>query len=388
MVRALCAVYVGRLLGLYMVLPVLSPHTERLHGSTPMLVGLSLGIYGATQALFQIPFGAISDSIGRRPAITIGLVLFAGGSLLAAFAADARFLVVARALQGSGAISSVVLALISDLTREEVRTRAMAQVGIWIGVTFAIAFIAGPPLAALFGVPFLFLLTAVGALFSLVLLLVAVDDSSPSQAEERLHTADLFTILRQPPLLLVDIGVFLLHVTVTVLFVVLPFDLARVMGEKRIWVVLVPAILIGIAVMAASGRLADRGRWKERLFFLGATLLALCCLFFGLVERNRFALLVGLILFVVAIAILEPILASLLSLFTGGRHRGTATGVYSMAQYSGAFIGGILGGAFLHHGQKVLFLTLFVLALLWGVGLTRIGRLRPRRLPSDPLPKG
>jgi MFS family permease len=376
-IRALCAVYVGRLLGLYMVLPVLSPHASRLNGATPLLIGMSLGIYGATQAILQIPFGYLSDRIGRRRAISIGLVLFGIGSFVAAVSQDVRLLVLGRALQGAGAISSVLLALVADLTRTEVRTQAMAQVGIWIGAAFAIAFIVGPPLANLFGVPFLFFMTGIAAVLSLVYLYAVVPDPPSVLPEERLRAADLPTVLRRRPVLLVNVGVFLLHTVVTVLFVLLPFEILKIVGPRNTWVVLVPAISIGVAAMALVGRLGDRQRLITRLYFLGAALLSLCCLLFALIERTTLATLAGLFFFVIAIGILEPILASLLSRFAEGPHRGTATGVYSMFQYGGAFFGGILGGAFLHRGHAVLFLGLFVLTLGWGAGLSRVGHLRP-----------
>jgi MFS family permease len=376
-VQTLCAIYVSRLLGLYMVLPVLSPYAHGLAGSTSLLTGLSLGAYGATQAALQIPFGYLSDRIGRRRAIHIGLVLFAVGSFAAAFARDAWLLVLARALQGSGAISSVVLALVADHTREQVRTRAMAQVGIWIGASFAIAIIVGPTVAGLLGVPALFLLMALGALGGMLGIAFAVPDPPAISPEERLHAQDLLSIVRQRPLLLIDMGILLLHVVLTVLFVVLPFDLQRIVGPRNTWIVLVPAISIGVAVMAAIGRWADRYQMTEKLFFLGAALLGVSCLVLALAARTATATIVGLYIFVVALAILEPVLSSLLSRFAVGPHRGTATGVYSMAQYGGAFIGGLLGGAFLRRGQDVLFVGLFGLVLVWGILLTQVGHLRP-----------
>lgn len=375
--RALCAIYASRLVGLYMVLPVLSPYAARLSGATSLLIGLSLGAYGATQAVLQIPFGYLSDRIGRRRAINLGLVLFAVGSLVAAAARTAWLLVLGRALQGSGAVSSVLIALIADLTRAEVRTQAMARVGIWIGATFALSVVVGPTVAGLFGVPVLFIITAVGAVVSIVYMDIAIPNPPPLHPEERLHAADLLTVLRQPPLLLIDAGIFLLHIIVTVLFVVMPFDLERIVGVGRTWMVLVPAVVVGLAIMRWMGRWSDRHHKTELVFFLGAGLLGLSCLVFALIERVAAATLIGLFVFVVAISTLEPVITSLLSRFAHGPHRGTATGVFSMAQFAGAFFGGILGGAFLHRGQSTMFLGLFVLTLFWGVGLTRVGHLHP-----------
>ncbi|MBD3162766.1 MAG: MFS transporter [Candidatus Eisenbacteria bacterium] len=387
-VQVLGAVHVARLVGLYMVLPVLSPHAGSLAGATSLLIGLSLGIYGATQALFQIPFGALSDRIGRRPAIAVGLGLFAIGSFLSAVTTDARLLVAARALQGSGAVSSVVIAMVADVTREEVRTQAMARLGIWIGGAFAFALLIGPPLASLIGVPAIFAITGGGALVSLGLLLFVLEEAPAAPGRDRLRAAAMKTVLRQRPLLLIDVGVFLLHTVLTVLFVVLPFELERIVGPDNTWKVLVPVLTIGVGVLFWSGRTADRRGWTERFFFIGAALLCVCCLVFALIGRRSGAVVGGIVLFVVAIALLEPTLTSLVSRFARGPHRGTAFGVYSMAQFSGAFFGGVLGGAFLKTERYVLFLGLFVATFLWALALTRIGRLRPRSSEDRSIPRG
>jgi MFS family permease len=185
---------------------------------------------------------------------------------------------------------------------------------------------------------------------------------------------------------LIDVGIMLLHIVLTVLFVVLPFDLQRIVGAKNTWVVLVPAISVGVGVMYAIGKYADRYRLTERLFFVGAALLGLSCLILAFTSKTAVATLVGLFVFVLALATLEPVLSSLLSRFAVGPHRGTATGVYSMAQYGGAFLGGLLGGAFLTQGQDVMFGGLFALVLVWGALLTRVGRLHPSRPAPRPAP--
>ncbi len=375
--HALSAIHASRVLGLYMVLPVLSPHAQRLHGATSLLIGLSLGAYGMTQAIFQIPFGALSDRIGRRRTINLGLLLFAAGSFLAAAARDARLLVLARGLQGSGAITSAVVALIADLTRAEVRTQAMAQVGMWIGVSIAVAIVVGPTIAGLFGVPVLFVLTGIGAVGSILYVALAVPDPPPLRDEERLRAVDLPSVLKQRHLLLIDFGILLLHTVVTVLFVVMPFALERILGSGRTWVILVPAVALGIGIMAFVSRWSDRHHRTEAAFFLGVALLAVSCLVFAFVEKTPAATLGGLLLFVVAIAVLEPVLVSLLSRFAPGPHRGTATGVFSMAQFGGTFVGGLFGGAVLHRGQDLLFLLLFLATVVWGIFLARAGKLRP-----------
>jgi len=382
-IRALGLIYVSRQLGLYMVLPVLSPYVSRLPGATPLLIGLSLGIYGAGQAFLQVPFGYLSDRIGRRRAINIGLILFAIGSLICASSRNAWGLVLGRALQGTGAFSSVILALIADVTREEVRAQAMGRMGAWIGLTIGLSVVIGPAIAGLFGVPLLFMITAIGAGLSIAYLNVAVPNPKPVSHEERLRPADLLDLVRHPALLMVDIGIFLLHMTVTVLFVVLPFAFERILGTGRAWQALVPAIALGLATMYFVSRYADRHGKAGLFFYIGAALLAISCLAFTFMGKEPIATLVGLLLFAVAIATLEPILATLLSRYSSGPGRGTASGVYSMAQFVGAFAGGVLGGAFLRR-EGTMFFILFVVTTIWIVVLLRIAPVRRSGRPAPP----
>lgn len=386
MIRILCLVYAGRLLGLYMILPVLSPYASRLAGATSLLTGLALGAYGATQAAFQVPLGYLSDRFGRKRVIYMGLLLFAAGSVLGALARDAWTLVIARALQGSGAISSVVVALIADLTRDGVRSQAMARIGIWIGATFAISIAVGPFVAGLVGVAPLFLLTAAGAMASIAVIAVAVPEPAVHRHGDAFDAAGLMRVLRSPALVVIDAGIFLLHLVVTVLFVVLPFHLERLTGSGRTWIILAPAIAVGLLLMHWIGIWSDRRNGALPLFLSGAASLSASTFALSLAGRSSVALIGGLFLGVAAIAILEPLLAAVLSRVAQAQHRGTATGVYSMAQFSGAFAGGLVGGACLHRGQGAMFIALGLLGVIWGVGLSRVGELRSLgRAPVPPL---
>jgi MFS family permease len=377
--RALGLIYVSRQLGLYMVLPVLSPYVSRLHGATPLLIGLSLGVYGGGQAILQVPFGYLSDRIGRKRVINLGLILFLGGSLLGALARTAWLLVLARAIQGSAAFSSVILALIGDVTRENVRAQAMGHMGAWIGITIGISFVIGPTLGGFFGVPLLFLITAGGTLVALSLLNLAVPNPARQAEREWLRVRDVWNVIGQRPLLMVDIGIFLLHTAVTVLFVVLPFEFEKFLGSGRAWEVLVPAIAVGLATMFFVGRYADRHGRTGFFFYIGAGLLGLSCLAFTFMRIEPRVTFVGLFLFTVAIATLEPILATLLSRFSEGPAGGTASGVYSMAQFVGAFIGGLLGGLFLHRLGTMFFILFFAIAIWFSVLL----RMAPVRASGE-----
>lgn len=374
-IRALGLIFVSRQLGLYMVLPVLSLYAAKLPGATSLLIGLSLGVYGAGQAIFQVPFGYLSDRIGRKRAINFGLILFAAGSVMGALAHNAWALVIARTLQGSAAFSSVVLALIADVTRESVRTQAMGRMGAWIGITIGLSVMIGPTIAGLFGIPLLFLITAAGAGLSILYLDLAVPNPPPISVEERLAMRDVVAVLRRPGLLMVDIGIFLVHLIVTVLFVILPFEFDRVLGSRNIWEILAPAIALGLATMLFVTRHADRHGRTGFFFYVGTVLAAASCLAFAVMGRHPIAAVIGLFLFVMAIAILEPILATLLSHLSTGPARGTASGVYSMAQFLGAFVGGVLGGAFLRH-QAPMFFALVVVSVAYLAALPKASPVR------------
>jgi MFS family permease len=370
-VRALGLIFVSRQLGLYMVLPVLSTYVARLQGATPMLIGLSLGIYGAGQAFLQVPYGYLSDRIGRKRAINLGLLVFVMGSLVGAVAKTAWLIVLARGLQGSGAFSAVTLALIADSTREEVRAQAMGQMGAWIGITIGFSVVIGPTIAGLFGVRLLFLITAIGAVLSIVYLNLAVPTPARETRAEPLRPSDVMATVKRPSLLMVDVGIFLLHTTVTILFVVLPFEFDRIFGNGRAWMALIPAIAIGLGSMFFVTRYIDRHGGIGFFFYLGAIFLGISCLAFTFIGKGGIAVVSGLLLFAVSVAILEPILATLLSRFSDGPARGTASGVYSMAQFFGAFIGGLLGGACLRR-EGTLFFSLFFVTVVWVVLLVRM----------------
>ncbi len=383
--RILCIIYASRLLGLYMVLPVLSPYAASLAGTTSVLTGLSIGAYGATQAFFQLPIGYLSDRIGRKRAIYIGLILFAAGSLLGSVARDAWTLVAARALQGAGAISAAIVALAADLTRDEVRTQAMSRLGIWIGGTFAVSVTIGPALAGWIGVPPLFLVTAVGAVLSIALVAWGVPEPPVRRSGGTVDLAELGRVLRSRALLMLDAGIFLLHIVVTVLFVILPFDIERAVGPGRTWMVVAVAIVFGLVLMNRIGRLSDHSGRTRRVFLAGALILSLACLVLTRAGRSNAATIGGLFLVVAAVAILEPLLAALLSRFVAESHRGSASGLYSMSQYLGAFCGGLIGGAALRRGRGEMFLALGIVVLLWGLGMTRVAR---RRLLENVSPSG
>ena len=270
---ALASIYAMRMLGLFLILPVFALYAEHLGGATPLLVGLAIGAYGLTQALLQIPFGMLSDRIGRKPVIVFGLLLFAAGSALAAVATEIWLVVLGRALQGSGAIAAAVMALLADLTRESQRTKAMALIGMTIGLSFTVALMAGPLLNELWGVPGIFWLVAVLALAGIGIVLFVV----PTPARSTLHRdaevvgGEFGAVLRDGQLLRLDFGIVALHMVRTSLFLAVPLELRDEAGLASVahWQVYLPAMLLAVATMVPFIVLAERyGRMKG--VFLGA----------------------------------------------------------------------------------------------------------------------
>ena len=373
-VTILCAVYALRIVGLYMVLPVLSPYAASLRGSTGLLTGLAVGAYGLSQGVFQIPFGSLSDRIGRKRAIVFGLSLFAIGSAIAGAATTAVALVLGRLVQGMGAIASVVVALAADLTREQVRTQTMARIGVWVGGAFAVGMTVGPFVAGVVGIPSLFWATAVLSALGAIQLVVAVpeprrrrqrSDGRRGTSEERLRTGDVRFLLAQRPLLLLDVGTFLLHLTLTVIFVVLPFVFDAEFGPRRIGRAVVPIVVVGLGAMVLAARYTDRTGRSSRVFLVGGALFLVACIVLAIGGTTGAGAVAGLGVFVLAVACLEPTLPALTTRFAVGPHRGAAMGVFHMAQFLGSFVGGLVGGAALGGSLLLPFLLLGGLVAVW-----------------------
>lgn len=363
---SLAGIYLLRLLGMYMVLPVLSLHAAALEGATPLLTGLSVGAYGLAQAALQIPFGVWSDRFGRRRVIAFGLLVFAGGSVLAATAPNVAWLVVGRVLQGAGGISAAVVALLADATRPEVRARAMAVLGTSVGVAFAIGMIAGPGLAARYGVPFLFWLTAVLSVLAAVWVVTGI----PSP-ERHVHDASvewtpghLMEVLRNAGMLRVDLGAFFLHSHVTAMFVVGPRLLAEHLPREdhgTVYLVLVP---VGLVFMGLTAYFADRRGLLKQAVFAGVACAAASAFF--LVGGSHLFLTVAaaLGLTILAVATAEPAAPSIVTHLANDHARGTAAGLYHMCQFTGSFFGGLVGGYMLERPQE-LGVLLLLGSLIW-----------------------
>ncbi|MBP3362523.1 MAG: MFS transporter [Pseudomonas sp.] len=366
----LALVFAFRMLGMFMVLPVLATYGMDLAGATPALIGLAIGAYGLTQAIFQIPFGVISDRIGRRPVIYLGLIVFALGSVLAANSDSIWGVIAGRILQGAGAISAAVMALLSDLTREQHRTKAMAMIGMTIGLSFAVAMVVGPLLTRAFGLSGLFLATGAMALWGIVIVRCMVPRSTGTlqHRESGVAKQALLPTLRHPDLLRLDLGIFVLHAMLMSSFIALPLALVEKAGlpKEQHWWVYLTALLISFFAMIPFIIYGEKKRKMKRVLLGAVVTLMLTELFFWKFGDSLRTLVIGTVVFFTAFNLLEASLPSLISKVSPAGGKGTAMGVYSTSQFLGSALGGILGGwLFQHGGLSVVFLGGAGLAALW-----------------------
>lgn len=363
---SLAAIFALRMLGLFLILPVFSVYAKQLPGGDNLtLVGLALGAYGLTQAFLQIPFGSASDRFGRKPVIVFGLLLYAAGSFVAAWAPDIHWIIVGRVLQGAGAISAAVTALAADLTREEHRTKVMAMIGSSIGLVFAVSMVGAPVLYGLIGMPGLFGLTGALALSAIVMLLKVVPPAPPIAAQER---PPFRRVLLDPDLLRLNFGIFSLHMLQMGMFVVLPHALVT-SGELAApahWKVYLPAVLVSFVVMIPAIISAERGGKMKPVFSGAIALLVIVQIGLWLAGRSLIGLGFWLTLFFVAFNILEATLPSLVSRTAPPAAKGAALGVYNTTQALGLFAGGAAGGFLAQHfGDNSVYATLAGVAVLW-----------------------
>lgn len=381
----LALIYILRMLGLFMVLPVLALYADDMTGVTPLKIGLAVGGYGLTQALLQMPFGIASDWLGRKPVIIAGLLIFAAGSLLAGLSDNINAVIAGRALQGAGAIAAAVSALLADLTRESQRTRAMLILGISIGSAFALSLILGPLLASWIGVAGIFLLTSVLALAAIPTLLWWVPAQPPQAQRPPAVAKGIRQVLGDPLLLRLDAGIFILHALLTASFVALPLWLRDTAGlpQAQHWWLYLPVMLISLLLTFPVLRVAEE-RGSMRQAFLGCiAMLAVTLLVMALTHGQLMPLAIALCLFFAAFNLLEATLPSWVSRQADVASRGAALGVYSSAQFFGAFCGGALGGWLLGLADPAtVLLAAAGLCLPW---LVIAWRLHP---PAHPEPTG
>lgn len=365
---ALAFIYLMRMLGLFMVMPVLAVLTVDYPDYSPIWVGIAIGAYGLSQALLQIPMGMWSDKIGRKPVIVVGLLLFAIGSLLAAFADSMLMLTLGRILQGTGAIAGAVMALAADVSRENQRNKVMAIIGIAIGFSFYLALILGPIIASEYGLQGVFLLTAMLAIacIPMVIFVVPTAVTSAPRGDTLPNALILKGIVKSPTLLRLNISVMLLHMMITLVFVQFPATLQNLNWPiESHWLVYLPilvAAIIGMALMMGFARKVA----LNRMLMLSVLMMLLA--FLGLAKsQTNFALLMTfIILFFTAFNYLEANLPALVANISAPGQKGSAMGIYASFQFFGAFLGGLVSGLIIAYmGSEVVYYLAAVVCLLW-----------------------
>lgn len=387
----LAGVYGVRMLGLFMILPVFAIYATGLSGVTSTLAGLAIGIYGLTQALLQIPLGMLSDRIGRKPVILGGLAVFAFGSVVAALSDTIYGVILGRALQGSGAIAAATLALLADLTRETVRTRVMAVVGMTIGAAFSVAMVAGPILNEWVGVSGIFWLTAAlaGMAAFIVITVIPTPTQSRRYRDTRMVRTYLRLVLRDTQLLRLDLGIFVLHLLLMSNWVVLPLQLQNHLGidASHHWQIYLPVVLLGFLAMAPFIILAEKHQRMKGVFVGAVAVLLLAEILLYWNGDTLTGLLVGLFVFFAAFNLLEASLPSLVAKQSPSHVKGTAMGVYSTSQFLGIFVGGTVGG-WLHEHYGIASVFLFGAAIVSVWLLSAATMQRPKYLTSYVLNVG
>lgn len=367
----LAGIFGLRMLGLFLILPIFAIYASGLpSGADHTMVGIALGMYGGTQALLQLPYGMAADRFGRKKVIYFGLVLFAIGSFIAGAAHDLPMITLGRAIQGSGAISAAVTALLADLTREEHRTHAMAMIGSTIGLTFAVSLVAGPALYQWIGVPGIFDLTGVLALLAILVVafFVPTPQASHFHSDAEAQPAKLGEVLRNPQLLRLNYGIFALHAAQMAMFVVIPFALRDTGGldEKHHWEVYLPVVIAAFTFMVPAIIIGEK-KAKLKEIFVGAVALMVGVQLAMPLALHAFWGIVALLLgFFTAFNILEASLPSIISKIAPPRAKGTAMGVYNTSQSLGLFVGGASGGYLSHaFGPQAVFAFGAVLMVIW-----------------------
>lgn len=359
-----------RMIGLFMVLPVFTLYAATLTGSTPFLVGIAMGIYGLTQALFQIPFGSLSDKIGRKPIILLGLFIFIAGSLIAGSAHSITWMIIGRALQGAGAIGSTMLAMMADLTSEDQRTKAMAIAGISIGFSFSIAMFIGPVLTKWFSVNNLFYLAAgLGALgIALLLTTTPTPQKTTWHRDAEPELRSFLNLLANSELMKLNVGILSLHAIFTASFVVIPISLLKLAGlaTNQQWLIYLPTLLTGFILSLLFIGRAEQKQLVKPYFLGGIGVLTLSEIFLWSAPHHLSLIAFGLCLFFGSFSLLEAFMPSLVSRTAPATRKGSALGIYSCSQFLGIFIGGVLGGwLYGSFGFAGVYLFCIALALFW-----------------------
>lgn len=356
-----------RFLGLFIVLPVLSIYALGLEGANESLIGIAIGGYALTQMLLQVPFGMLSDKIGRKTTLTFGLIIFILGSLVCAYSTDIYMLIAGRLLQGAGAIGAVAVAMISDMVKEEVRAKAMAIMGGSIALSFALSMVLGPLIGGYWGVDKLFFLTAIFAIIAIVVLYAMVPNPPKITHNYKNEKKDILTILKDTSLIRMNITNMLQKGMMTLAFLVIPIIMVRDFGYLRteLWIVYLPAMVFGIFAMGFSAVMGEKKKKPREVLIAGIVLFGLAFTTMG-IATTPIVFILGVMLFFIGFNMHEPIMQSMASKYAKIHQKGVALGVFNSFGYLGTFSGALWGGYVLrHYGIELIATITAITCLFW-----------------------
>lgn len=368
---SLSFIVASRFFALFIILPVISLYSLELQDSNKFYVGLLVGIYAIMQMIFQVPFGLLSDKIGRKKTMVCGLLIFTIGSLICAVANDIYVMLLGRCLQGIAAIGAVAIAMISDFTTEEERSKAMAVMGAMIGLSFALSMILSPILGHKFGLASLFYLNAFIGILSIFLLYIIVD-KEPKIQNSKIQKVDLISILLNKDLTIMNFTNFMQKMLISIAFISISIILVKTLGykEENLWKIFSMGAVFGFFSMGLAGFLGDGKGKSKQILIVGVMLFIISFGLFSISDTQNLFI-VGIMIFFIGFNIHEPIMQSCASKFAKVGQKGAVLGVFNASGFFGSFVGGVLGGAFLqnfslHHlAFCVLFVSIFWLFLLY-----------------------
>ena len=358
-----------RFLGLFIALPVLSVYALKLKSSNELLVGIAIGGYAATQMLLQVPFGMLSDKIGRKTTLAFGLVIFILGSLVCAYSNDIYTLIAGRLLQGAGAIGAVATAMISDMVKEEQRAKAMAMMGGSIALAFALSMILGPLIGGNFGVDKLFLLTALFATIAIVILYIKLPNPPKITHDYENNKEEIIATLKDVNLLKMNITNMLQKGMMTLAFLIIPITMVKEFGylKSELWHVYLPSMILGIFAMGFSAVIGEKKKKPKLVLIVGILLFALAYAIMGF-SSSSLNFIIGVVIFFIGFNIHEPLLQSLASKYAKVHQRGTALGIFNSFGYFGTFVGALWGGHILKWYEiECISITIIVICILWAI---------------------
>ncbi|EPH10249.1 hypothetical protein HMPREF9309_00028 [Campylobacter ureolyticus ACS-301-V-Sch3b] len=364
-VLSLSFVVGSRFFGLFIILPVFGLYASNLNNSNTMLAGVAIGIYALMQMIFQIPFGAMSDKFGRKNVMSLGLVIFIIGSLICGFTNDIYWMIFGRFLQGSGAVGSVAIAMISDFTSEEKRGKAMAIMGMMIGTAFGFSMVLGPYLSARYGLGVLFHISTALTLICIILLYTTVPEEIKISSLQK--KVSIIEILVQKDLALMNLTNFLQKMLLTMTFFVIPIVLVTKLGfmEKNLWIVYSISMVFGFIAMGMAGFMGEKRGLSKMILLLGISFFIFSYVCF-VVANSKTLFIIGVILFFIGFNMHEPIMQSAASKFAKSDQKGAVLGVFNAAGYFGTFVGGIGGGVMLENlGIHYLAAIIAIICIIW-----------------------